>query len=399
MLTTANNSDGNIIHPTSSNESTKEKHQIKSNKPLIYSYYYILIYYMLSIPLNGQRSKWSRIAITFIIIKLSFNIMYEIHFEITSIHKYQVLMFISMLALQAFPLIDIFLLHRMSYGGQINKLICTFQNEILSSSNFHMIQTVIRTSKLIVLIIAIQWFNTFLYAYFGIEESSNWIYERTVPIPGLNNIIRTILLVIVFAYESLFTSYIGISVGFYICLFQCFMIYKKCMLNRLENTSLKSREFSLHLNEINDAILSYESIVTILPFNWMVYSMIDGSFFLLSVILEGLDANGIVAKGAGLPLTIVYCAFLIVVVISTLFYISYVQEIFVDSVIITMRKIEIEAATAEHLLLLDRMKELLTKPVSVWTICPINRSLILTYIGSCISFSTVFMQVQSQGLK
>lgn len=383
----------NVKLPSATDQLSGQRSKFAFNQPIIFTFYFRLIYHLIGVNFAG-RSKWSRVAISFVVMKLGINLIFEI--KSSFVNHYSFMIFVAVMSLSGIPLIEFYLLHRICYREKMCKLIFIFQDEIFNSpSNLMIIKSIVRMSILLSFVIVFQWMNVYSFVFFAVEDESKsaWFFDRTLPLTShFNYHLRCVLLCIVYLFESLITSYISLSVALYICLFRSFMSYKQCVLERMRQIELTNNIFGVNLNEISEVIDLYESIVAVSPFNWLVYCMASGSCFLLNLLVQPYEA--ILGGSFGLYLTVAFCLSSFIIVFVALCYITCLEEHFVHLVELSVREMQVQVATAGHLLLLERMKLVLTKPVTVGSICCIKRSLIVTYIGSCITFSTLFMQFQ-----
>lgn len=374
----------------------KKVKQFIYNEPLIYGFHYRFIYYVIGISFEQRPKRWLKVISKIFTLKIITTLLYEIYFTIIKLNNN--ILVVGNTLIFTIPLVEFNLLHRISFQGQINQLLTIFHKELFYNYNFQMHRSMVNTSKLLSLVFVI---NLILYYSIGLsvlKDEQSWVYERLF-LTKLNIYfnLKSVIASLMYLYETFITNYIPLSVGFYICLFKCFIYYKKSLLKSIEKTNVTENEFSYKLHQLNNTIVLFDSICSFLPFNWLLYCLAVGSIYALSLLVDGSDSTKSNVYTYYFILSFCFNSFFILIV--SLIYIINQQEEFEELFIPVLRKKERQAVTTGHIILVDRMKYLFTKQVPVWSICSINRSLIMTYIGSCVTFSTLFIQIQQQGLK
>lgn len=216
---------------------------------------------------------------------------------------------------------------------------------------------------------------------------NNWVvfrvFFRLLDLgPLANNIIAYLLL----CFELLGFILIPMSTSIYLTYFNILHSTRLYVLQTLKKCSPNDALYCL--NSLEDLIYVFESILSLLPLHWLFYGLFSCLIFVLSNPYM-LDDH---------LTSIVYFCFqlaVILFILTSLLIISRKQEEVDVKVASFLKNFIGTAKTRSTKEILARIEKVLTKRVTVWHIFPIDRSLILSYIGSAITFSTLFIQIRA----
>ena len=220
-------------------------------------------------------------------------------------------------------------------------------------------------------------------------DTEPWVIRRTIPTrTSLAMTTERTIAMIVFIYEALIVNYVQISVAVYLSFHQCVMIFKRMVLERLP---MCDRRCSLLLlNQLEEMMNIFESYLSLLPFNWLAYCISPSLCTLLSLAAKDhVSGNN---RFEALTMTIHYSVSL-ATTLASLQVISRREERLKDEVNIFIRSMKENATRVRDLMMIERTTQVLLHPPTFWHICVIDRLTILTYIGSAITFSTLFFQL------
>lgn len=352
------------------------------DSPLI-SFYKILGFSFNSSPSYKQYLIFSLFALRLITI---------IIFEIINAtqEKAKIVEFLSNTFIFLYPFIEfsyIFCIHwRLSL--KLNKLILSFD---LTRSQVAEMRRVLRaTSILSLVVIIIQSITQFCIALPEFNKSRGWVVRRNFPVAtclGLQ--VESIISLSIYMYEAIVVTYIPLSTSLYIFYLTIIISLKQIVLNKIPSCTI-DQVFNT-LTQLDDTINFFEDHLSILPFNWLGFCLGPCLCYLLlfitsdAVLLENVIEISI-------QVYIQVCNILLTLII--LFIISKWQELIEKSVDKVIQSLEPSISSSIHLRVIEKLNKVVKRPMTIWFICNINRSLILAYIGSAITFSTLFIQLQ-----
>ena len=98
----------------------------------------------------------------------------------------------------------------------------------------------------------------------------SWVIRRTIPIVGLlRPEVERVTALTLYIHEAVAVSYLPISIALYLAYYECLMIFKRVILNRV--SSYDGRSFFQALNHLEEMSNIFESHLSLLPFNWLSY--------------------------------------------------------------------------------------------------------------------------------
>lgn len=189
-----------------------------------------------------------------------------------------------------------------------------------------------------------------------------------------------IVVMLCFAHEQITFLYIPISSSLYLAYFFILMHLKKTVVTMINPSRVET--LLQQLDELEEIQVALDSTLSIMPLDWLAYGIGAGLVYIL--IVSSQWGDGVVS--IVIPL---YHSVNILLIVVCLFVISKEQEKIESSIDFlkkaTWRRFNPSAAV--------RVREVINHRVTVCNIFPIDRSLILAYIGSAITFSTLIMQI------
>lgn len=215
----------------------------------------------------------------------------------------------------------------------------------------------------------------------------NWL---SIDITDTSKMILTILVGVLFVYQAIINNYVSLSTSFYVSYFKI-LLYCKTITLREISSSTSSSSFYGKLNGLDDLMDAFESTISALPLAWLYYNIGPGLVFLYFNLQ---DQEGPMSFEQIFSLCYNGSNFLLVLV--SLYMIARWQDQFNEQVDDAVLNLEQRAQSTLHFFYIRRMEETLKRPVTVFSICPIDRSLILAYISCAITFTTLFVQFMKQ---
>lgn len=225
-------------------------------------------------------------------------------------------------------------------------------------------------------------------------NDNSWVIGKTFFVGvAVNPKIKRVVSVIVYVYEIIITNYIVLSLSLYLCYVR-FLFFVKTLV--LDNISRMNHQTGIiYLNRLDDLVDVFESFMSFLPFSWLSSCMVADATYIVTMFSPDSRLNENLYERT---FACTYHSLNFFITISGLFTICKWQESVDRSVKLFTRSLQQPVYSQMNLLLIDRINEVVKRPVTVWSICPIDRSIILGYIGSTITFSTLFMQIQQNSV-
>lgn len=218
----------------------------------------------------------------------------------------------------------------------------------------------------------------------------NWSVKRNFPLETpLGLFVESVISLIVYPYEALVVTYIPISTSIYIFFYASVISLKKVVIETL--TSHTTCDRLRILNQLDDLIACFEDHLSLLPFNWLGFCL--GPCLCYLLLFVGTSDAVLLDSATEIFIQVYIQIGNILITLLVLFVISKWQESVDKSVDDTLRSMETAITSPLHLHVINRAQRVLKRQVTTWFICSINRSLILSYIGSAITFSTLFIQL------
>lgn len=247
-----------------------------------------------------------------------------------------------------------------------------------------------RTSVTCFVIIIIQVITQFCLPLPEFTRSRGWMVKRTFPTPTRFGLLcESLISITVYCYEAIVVTYIPLSASLYMFYLTLIMCLKGIALERVSSCTVDG--VLQMCDQLDDVMDCFEEHLSILPFNWLGFCLGPCLCYLLLFVTSEAVLLHNVAEIA-IQVYIQTCNILLT--LFSLFIISKWQEALDKSVDKMTRSLERSVCSPIQLRLLDRLEKVFKRSVTIWFICPINRSLILAYIGSAITFSTLFIQLQ-----
>lgn len=349
-----------------------------------------LFFNFVGISFRFARNWWTRSMFLVFLLRMSVTVIYEIYFTLNK--QVKVIEFISNICVFIFPLFEFSFVHFKleKVSGKLNEF--TKKLTIEPDEIKCLARSLRKMSTICILFITIQGFLFFSMGVTVINSKHNWLVNRTLPFDQGNSTTNKVIALVSYVYEVIATNYIAISASIYLCYFKVLLFIKNSVIKTIDPFNpLQSQCLLDQLDELMDQV---ESIMSILPGDWLVYGLLSGATFILSLM-----APDVVIGENWIERTISITVHIndILAVVVVLLCICLWQEQFIQSVKLWHRNTRHRMLRKIHFRLADRIDEVLKRPVSLWFIRPIDRSAIVAYIGSTITFSTLFIQIEKNG--
>ena len=257
------------------------------------------------------------------------------------------------------------------------------RSSLMNSRNIH------RLNLLWLLVMTLQTVFYFLIGLAMIDTPGSWVIKRTIPFSSpLPPAVDTIIAYLSYAYESIGMNYITLSLAVYLSFYEFVICFKRIVLVQLHQCNRQS--FFHLLNQLEEMINIFESHLSPLPFNWLAYGISPSLCTFLSMAAPDHKAG---ANSLEVWMIIVHQGLNLIITLIALAFIAYRQERYNKSVDALVRLMQEDISSPLHLSMVERVRQVLSRPTTIWNICAIDRSSILAYIGSAITFSTLFFQL------
>lgn len=299
---------------------------------------------------------------------------------------------ISSIGTLAFPFITY--LSLSGRLGELNKIIDEFliQTRINPIVLSPLVQR-IRSHNIVALVLmTIDWAAQLIIGFISLRQPDSWVLKSTLPFDfGLPEKIKILLVVILYMYNSIALGFICKTTSLYSCYIHILMSLRESVL------SMMLTRTNIHHDHIIDSVDylmdKFETSLSFLPFLWLFYCSGPGLCFILSHlnINHGSAANDLSTR---IYFIVQTCN--IIILLLVLYIISSWQEKMDSDVILFRRFLRSSRNDSLSPDVLERLSSVLTRRPTVWFIWPIDRSLILSSVGSAITFSTLFIQMKEQ---
>lgn len=296
---------------------------------------------------------------------------------------------INDLAYEFFPLIEFISL--ASRLPRFNHRFEIYARQLNMRVTDELINCVRRLNWLCVFFIVIQFSLTAGMTLTLFGEPRNWMVKRTFPVetplgPLVENIIGHLSIV----YETFVKNYIPLSVSLYLCYYRILIGIKRKVLSHITH-STSCECIHERMKELNDFINLYEATFSILPLAWLTYSIGPGLSYALYFLL----------KSGNWAFSLRKIAFFFRVlwnftaVLLALYFIGLWQGNIDKDADSLVWDVEMSIRSTFQSRTLDRVTCVMRRKVTVWETCPIDKMLILSFIGSALTFSVFFLQLSS----
>lgn len=218
------------------------------------------------------------------------------------------------------------------------------------------------------------------------NETNNFMVQRAF-LQSLPHIVASTLGFIMYSIEDFSMSFIFLSTSIYLIFFKILISIKLILLKKMNQCNISSVLWQL--DRLEDLSTMFDSILSPLPFDWMNFCL-SGSLVIVLSVYKVLPSS--------VDLTVYYVAQAVDICITliSLFLICKWQEHLDFEVDRVLRPWQSASTNYQTDKILKRIKAVMKTRVTVWHIFNIDRSLILAYIGSAVTFSTLFMQIDMQ---
>lgn len=250
------------------------------------------------------------------------------------------------------------------------------------------VETFRRLNLTCILVLTVSWLNLLTAGIANLFSPNSWlIYKTFFRLIDLGPILNSTIGLALYAFESIGVMFIPLST----CLFLKFYRMLTCMKLHVLHTVLNSGSSDSHpkLDSLDELVDQFDSILSPLPLNWLFYGISCGLIYTVTAM-----------KFYPLSLdTVLFFLYQVCAMIETLivlFFISKWQEQIDRETDLFLRPFIGTVKTHTTQEILERIEKVMKKRVTVWQIFPIDRSLILSYIGAAITFTTLFLQFGKQ---
>ena len=147
------------------------------------------------------------------------------------------------------------------------------------------------------------------------------------------------------------------------------------------------------LDEIREQAKEFERLFSIQPLLWLIFILVRTSL-ILATAMYSLDYA---KKYWILPSSLAYVFSLVTTITIAIFYISYVKNRLNGEKVLLAKLLARKRPSTENLTVLHEMDSVFRSlDFTVWYLTPVSTSLLLSYIGSVLSFSLLVAQIQIQ---
>ena len=250
-----------------------------------------------------------------------------------------------------------------------------------------------RNMNIISLILtALEWTAHLTLGYISLLPAKSWVVQSSLMFDfNVNRQIKLTLAYIIHVYTSLTLCYIAKTTFLYLSYLFLLMEIKSHLLDVIQTQRIA--DYDSLLNSLDALTDVFESSFSFMPFLWLLYCSGPGLCFILAHLKEKNPSHPH-RLSTRIYLAVHVCNILILLLI--LFIISRWQEDMNSRVVACNRRIRSGICPPLCHRLQKRLAQVMARNTTVWFILPIDRCLILSYIGSAISFSTLFIQLKEQ---
>lgn len=219
-----------------------------------------------------------------------------------------------------------------------------------------------------------------------IKSGKDWLVDNTFfGLLTLGKVGDLLIAYPIFLIECFALIYVPLSTSLYLGYAKLLFSMKLIVLKRLNRCSMS--EIYSRMHTVEDLQDSFESILSICSLNWLIYGLPGCLVYLIWTFNNGGISSSILLS--------IIETYDFILTIVTLFFISKWQEEVDASVDCYLRTYEGKVSNYSIDRTSSKIQTTMKKRVTVWHIFPIDRSLILGYMGSAITFTTLLMQIKT----
>lgn len=348
------------------------------------------IYRILGVTFKSRRDKWSRILSIVLAIRLTITIIVSFFMNVSN--KPDPIIVMNDFAYDCFPLVEFLLL--AARLPRFNNQLETYARHSNIQISEEFIRSIKRLNGWCVFFILTQ--DTLSTGATAVlfKHPRNWLVRRTFPFetplgPLAENIIGHLVII----YEYYLKNYIPLSVSLYLCYYRLLIGIRGEVLSDI-SLSTSCKYIHRRLEELNKFIDLFEETFSILPLCWLSYSIGPGLSYALNLSPQMGDKGEIIRKLAFLFKVL----WNFIAVLFVLYLVSRWQSEVDSTADSLVWKMEANIQSTFHSRILDRITGVLKRRVTVWDTCPIEKMLLLSFIGSALTFSVFFLQLSSSSI-
>lgn len=227
--------------------------------------------------------------------------------------------------------------------------------------------------------------------------------HRFLPSVILNNpsllICNYVIMFISTTHEVLVYEFIPLTLFLYLFLFAWLHEYKLHSIKKILQLASNHPIYSIEpqLTDLEATQRNFDNLFSFLPFLWFSHNFCVGLTFLFQVAINPTVYDNLITS---------YCAaFSItynqILTFGAVLIISFYQDSLVSNEVSTylLKLLEKKSTSPHDFILYHRMKQFLTDKLTVWHFFSIENSLIISFVGSALSFSVLLFQLSSKGFK
>lgn len=374
--------------PCKINSATRENSADEDLKPAtVFRPCFKLIYAVLGITCNSTRSKLNNIFRFLVILRMITVIAISSHNNFG--RKIRLIEFLVDSGVDFYPLVEfVYLSIALT---RLNREFETFSDRLaikithLSS----VIECVRQQNARLIIYIAVTFMFCLGDIFSMIHVPRNWLVRHTFPVPtSLGSLTETIIGYLIALFECMIKNYIPLSASLYLCYYKLLLSIKEKVLHNISSSTTHKSIYE-QLRELDCFVDTFESVLSILPLNWLSYNVGPGLCYIQSITYYGDEEMIPLQITIFVALTCINFIFIIVI----LYVINKWQEQFDEKVNSFSWAIEENLPSLTNFRLIDRVEKIMKRRATVWHTFPIERSLILSYIGSALTFSVFFAKM------
>lgn len=345
------------------------------------------ILFFKGIPFTNRTTRWNRFISIFQVMRMFMIVVIAMKNNYES-RKMKAIEYVVEFLFDMYPPIEF--LYLSLNMAQLNEMFenCCYRLNMRLVNSRKLVKSV-RKCCLFGIVITLFGFSL-LYSYglLRIHMPNNWVIRHVFPFNNtLDHLTKVIISLVAYIQESFIKNYISCSVSLYLCYYTILIGIKRTILTNICQANSCSLIYE-QLQQLDEFINCFESTLSVLPLNWLAYNIGPGLCYLFSVLIPEEDIRVPEQK---IIFTIMTCWNLILVVVA-FYLISKWQEdldLQVDSFGWT---VEGAIQSVLHGRMVDTVKRVVKRKVTVWHTLPIERVLILSYLSSALTFSVFLFQ-------
>lgn len=239
--------------------------------------------------------------------------------------------------------------------------------------------------------ILVQQFLLFSSSIASLMQGRPWIIQQFLQVDFGVNLFYDTVSCILYVYQAFIENYIALSVSLYLSYLMIIIHCKELTLDMISS----GRSLSHHqtLSKLDDLMNVFEVSLSSLPLTWLFFGIGPGLIYTVKILLVQVDGYGLIAPRQKFFFSC-YQVGSIIFNLGSFFLVSKWQENVNQKVAHYIGQLEERAKLPEHYGLIHRMERVLCRSATVASVYPIDRSLIIAYIGSAITFTTLILQLQ-----